>query len=118
MDAQETFREVASLRLKFQMNNRLRLESLAALSQVFREYNEPITDELLASLVFAVSDELHTNGWMTAGKDYPDSPSVPPSGPGIPPGGPKNVPPSGPKKKPSGRTKKQSSGRTKKRSAG
>ena len=139
MDANVAFREVATLRLKFQMNNRLRLESLAALSRVFREYDEAISDDLLASLVFAVADELHTNGWMTAGKDYPDSSAgpknippagpknVPPAGPkNIPPAGPKNVPPAGPKKKSSGgtkkksagRTSKQSSGRTKKRSAG
>src|SRR6266545_1102571 len=139
MDANVAFREVATLRLKFQMNNRLRLESLAALSRVFREYDEAISDDLLASLVFAVADELHTNGWMTAGKDYPDSSAgpknippagpknIPPAGPkNIPPAGPKNVPPAGPKKKSSGgtkkksagRTSKQSSGRTKKRSAG
>src|SRR6266545_424398 len=147
MDANVAFREVATLRLKFQMNNRLRLESLAALSRVFREYDEAISDDLLASLVFAVADELHTNGWMTAGKDYPDSSAgpknippagpknippagpknIPPAGPkNIPPAGPKNIPPAGPKKKSSGgtkkksagRTSKQSSGRTKKRSAG
>src|SRR5687767_6565320 len=103
MDTKETFREVSSLRLKFQMNNRLRLECLAALSQVFREYNEPISDELLASLVFAVPDELHTNGWLAADKDYPDSTNIPPAGPknippaDIPPAGPKNIPPAGPK---------------------
>src|SRR6266545_3047176 len=139
MDANVAFREVATLRLKFQMNNRLRLESLAALSRVFREYDEVISDDLLASLVFAVPDELHTNGWMTAGKDYSDSlagpknvpppgpknippagpKNVPPAGPkNVPPAGPKNVPPAGPKKKASGGTRKKSSGRTKKRSAG
>src|SRR6266511_2702613 len=131
MDANVAFREVATLRLKFQMNNRLRLESLAALSRVFREYDEVISDDLLASLVFAVPDELHTNGWMTAGKDYSDSlagpknvpppgpKNIPPAGPkNVPPAGPKNVPPAGPKKKASGGTRKKSSGRTKKRSAG
>src|SRR6266511_417115 len=112
MDANVAFREVSSLRLKFQMNNRLRLESLAALSRVFREYDETISDELLASMVFAVPDELHTNGWLTADRDPyspagpknvppPDPKNIPPSGPknvppsGIPPAGPKNVPPSG-----------------------
>lgn len=50
--------EVAKLRLRFQMNGRLRLESLAALSKVFREYGEPLREELLGSIVFAVPEEL------------------------------------------------------------
>src|SRR6266540_709431 len=136
MDANVAFREVATLRLKFQMNNRLRLESLAALSRVFREYDEVISDDLLASLVFAVPDELHTNGWMTAGKDYSDSlagpknvpppgpknippagpKNVPPAGPkNVPPAGPKNVPPAGPKNVPPARPKKKASGGTRKK---
>src|SRR6266545_2575413 len=147
MDANVAFREVATLRLKFQMNNRLRLESLAALSRVFREYDEVISDDLLASLVFAVPDELHTNGWMTAGKDYSDSlagpknvpppgpknippagpknvpppgpKNVPPAGPkNIPPAGPKNVPPAGPKNVPPAGPKKKASGGTRKKSSG
>src|SRR6266508_1007816 len=147
MDANVAFREVATLRLKFQMNNRLRLESLAALSRVFREYDEVISDDLLASLVFAVPDELHTNGWMTAGKDYSDSlagpknvpppgpknippagpknvpppgpKNVPPAGPKtVPPAGPKNVPPAGPKNVPPARPKKKASGGTRKKSSG
>jgi len=58
MDTQERMMEAAKLRLRFQMNNRLRLESLAALSRVFREHQEPVADDLLASLVFAVPEEL------------------------------------------------------------
>ena len=58
MTTQERAMEVAKLRLRFQMNGRLRLESLAALSKVFREYNEPIREELLGSIVFAVPEEL------------------------------------------------------------
>ncbi|HVF50688.1 MAG TPA: hypothetical protein VNA19_11410, partial [Pyrinomonadaceae bacterium] len=58
MNTQESLREVANLRLRFQMNQRLRLESLAALSKVFREYGEPIRDELLATIVPAIPDEL------------------------------------------------------------
>src|SRR6266498_1141515 len=147
MDANVAFREVATLRLKFQMNNRLRLESLAALSRVFREYDEVISDDLLASLVFAVPDELHTNGWMTAGKDYSDSlagpknvpppgpknippagpknippagpKNIPPAGPkNVPPAGPKNVPPAGPKNVPPAGPKKKASGGTRKKSSG
>src|SRR6185436_3028589 len=58
MSTQESLHEAARLRFRFQMNNRLRLESLAALSKVFREFGEPIEDELLASMVFAVTEEL------------------------------------------------------------
>lgn len=54
----ELQREVAILRLLFQMNARLRLETLAALSRVFREHGVQITDRLLSSLVFAITDEL------------------------------------------------------------
>src|SRR6476661_7982511 len=96
MDPQQSFREISGLRLRLQMNNRLRLESLAALSKVFREYGEPISDQLLASVVLALPDELHRNGGVTA-KDYggpgvpgPGAPGVPgPGAPGVPgPGGP------------------------------
>ena len=58
MTVQESVREAAQLRLKMHVNGRLRLETLAALSRVFREHGEPIRDELLSSLVFAVPDEL------------------------------------------------------------
>lgn len=58
MTTQERVMEATKLRLRFQMNNRLRLESLAALSRVFREHQEPVGDELLASLVLAVPEEL------------------------------------------------------------
>jgi hypothetical protein len=58
MTTSERLMEVAKLRLRFRMNNRLRLESLAMLSRVFREHQEPIADELLSSIVFAVPEEL------------------------------------------------------------
>lgn len=58
MTLQERVMEAAKLRLRFQMNGRLRLESLAALSKVFREFGEPIREELLGSIVFAVPEEL------------------------------------------------------------
>lgn len=65
MSVQDHFMEAAGLRLKLQMNNRLRLEVLAALSKVFREFGEPISDELLASVVLAIPDELvgHNGGY-------------------------------------------------------
>ena len=58
METQESLNRIASLRLRLQMNRRLRLESLAALSKVFREFGEPLEDELLASFVFALPEEL------------------------------------------------------------
>src|SRR5258705_12363988 len=58
MATEESLHEAARLRFRFQMNNRLRLESLAAISRVFRDFGEPIEDELLASIVFAVPEEL------------------------------------------------------------
>ena len=83
MDTQESIREVSGLRLRFQMNNRLRLESLAALSKVFREYGEPISDQLLSSVVLALPDELHGNGGLNA-KDDDYKPGAPGPGTGVP----------------------------------
>src|ERR1051325_7381613 len=58
MEPRESFRDVENLRFRFQMNNRLRLECLAAVSKVFRDFNEPIADDLLATIVFALPQEL------------------------------------------------------------
>ena len=58
MEARESSRDVENLRFRFQMNNRLRLECLAAVSKIFREFGEPIKDELLSSIVFALPQEL------------------------------------------------------------
>src|SRR6185503_5714678 len=58
MNTRETLRDVENLRFRVQMNNRLRLECLAAVSKVFREFEEPINDELLSSVIFALPQEL------------------------------------------------------------
>ena len=84
METQESLRQIDNLRLRFQINNRLRLECLAALSRVFRENGESLSDELLSSLVLAVPDEL-------PGERPPYLASTPPGGP--PPGGPPAQPP-------------------------
>ena len=107
METRESFREVENLRFRFQMNNRLRLECLAAVSRVFREFGEPITDELLAGIVFALPQELVSSNGHTYEKveqvaaAQPESPyGLPPEGPkpGLPPEGPKpGLPPEGPK---------------------
>jgi len=78
------------------MNNRLRLECLAALSKIFREHGENLKDELLSSLVFAIPGELpgerpNYADLASEGK----KPGVPP--PGVPPPGapPPGAPPPG-----------------------
>ncbi len=109
MEERESLREAENLRFRFQMNNRLRLESLAAVSKVFREFGEPISDDLLSSLVFAVPNELIVSNGLGfvvgAGNlqaDQYGKPSGPPPGPGGPPqqpgpGGPPPQPgPGGP----------------------
>lgn len=102
MEARESLREVENLRFRFQMNNRLRLECLAAVSKVFREFGEPIKDELLSSIVFALPQELiSSNGHGFAqvelsaaqpgnppqSPDKPEyeKPGLPPQEPGLPP---------------------------------
>jgi len=103
MEEREFLREVESLRFSFQMNNRLRLECLAAVSKVFREHETPLTDELLGSIVFALPWELVSNNGNDHAQAEPLStkPIIPPGGPKpiIPPGGPKPIiPPGGPRK--------------------
>src|ERR1700737_3309867 len=116
MDTQESLRDIYNLRLRFQMNNRLRLECLAALSRIFREHGENLKDELLSSLVFAVPGELPGErpnyadlaieakkpgpppGTQPPGPGHPP-PGTPPPGPGHPPPG---IPPPGPGHPPPG----------------
>jgi hypothetical protein len=62
-----TGREVRVLRLLLQMNNRLRLEVLAALSRVFREHGVAISDNLFGTLTFAIPDELPGTGTEIVG---------------------------------------------------
>lgn len=91
MTGEERMMEVAKLRLRFRMNNRLRLESLAMLSRVFRENQEPIPDELLSTIVFAVPEELMgeapttpPGGVSIMPQNPPKNPPTPPKGPGTP----------------------------------
>ena len=96
METHESLREIENLRFRFQMNNRLRLESLAAVSKVFRECGEPITDELLAGIVFALPQELVSNNGHSYARveqvagSLPDSPQKP--GVGNPPDNPPESP--------------------------
>lgn len=118
MNVSEPLRDVENLRFRIQMNNRLRLECLAAVSKVFREFREPINDELLSSIVFALPEELISgNGrgkaqvQVMAGMDSvdsyqtetgnppeePEKPALPPQEPepempGLPPQSPEQAP--------------------------
>ena len=113
MEGRESLREIENLRFRFQMNNRLRLECLAAVSKAFREFGEPITDELLGGIVFALPQELvssNGNGYAHAEQGVaneewkagapPDAPPGGPPKPGAPPDGPPKpgAPPDGPPK--------------------
>ena len=111
MQEQECLREAENLRFRFQMNNRLRLESLAAVSKVFREFGEPISDDLLSSLVFAVPNELiasNGRGFVAEAANlraeqpgYLSGPPQPPKpGPSGPPQPPPKPGPSGPPQPP------------------
>lgn len=62
MSIQGSLREAQRLRVRMQMDNRLRLEVLAALSRTFRENREQVSNDLLRSLVFAVPEELPGEG--------------------------------------------------------
>ena len=105
MNTSETLRDVENLRFRVQMNNRLRLECLAAVSKVFREFEEPINDELLSSVIFALPQELisgngHSKAQLKVAAgvsaadgyqalsnppDAPKKPALPPEKPGLPP---------------------------------
>jgi len=64
------------------MNRRLRLECLAAVSKVFREQGEPISDELLSTIVFALPQELISgNGKTAPAMQFAEQPGNPPDKP-------------------------------------
>ena len=130
MNAQESLREISKLRLRFQMNNRLRLESLAALSKIFREHGEDLKDDLLSSLVFALPFELPGERAGESDSEYQTgnhrtvlSPEArkgaghPPPGRGQPPPGPgqpprPGQPPPGPGQPPGKQRPRGEKGRT------
>lgn len=68
LTAYEDLREIAALRHSFHIDGRLRLEFLSTVSRLLREYEVPVSNRLLSSLVLAVPDELadgngHENGF-------------------------------------------------------
>jgi hypothetical protein len=92
MDTSERLREVANLRYALQSKSRLRLEFLGELSKLLRVHGQPVRDEVLASLVLAIPDELPGEGFASKYNDetlYAES--TPPQSPpetGIPPKSP------------------------------
>lgn len=87
MNTEGSLREAQRLRVKMQMNNRLHLEVLAALSKTFRDNGARVSDNLLRSLVFAVPEELPGEGALSktavmapryAKSGIPPQPAIPP----------------------------------------
>ena len=82
MQREETLREVAALRHNLHVNSRLRLEFLASISKLLRDYGITADDQLLSSLILAVPDELSAEGEPSQPPLSPDSePSQPPLAP-------------------------------------
>lgn len=65
MDSNQRLREVANLRFAFQSKSRLRLEFLGELSKILRVHGQTIPDELLASIVVAIPEELPGEGFAS-----------------------------------------------------
>ena len=85
MTPQETLREVAALRHSFHANQRLRLEFLASVSKLLRDYGVQASDELLSSLIVSVPEEVlngHQNGnGAQASSERMSPPPDPPASP-------------------------------------
>ena len=87
MDSPGSSREAQRLRVKMQMDNRLHLEVLAALSKTFRDNGTKVSDNLLRAIVFAVPEELPGEGALSKTAvmmplqmhaPIPPQPSIPP----------------------------------------
>ena len=92
MDTSERLREVANLRYALQSKSRLRLEFLGELSKLLRVHGQPVRDEVLASLVLAIPDELPGEGFASKYNGETIYASTPPET-GIPPKTPPPRPP-------------------------
>jgi hypothetical protein len=66
MDSNERIRAVSNLRYAFQSKSRLRLEFLGELSKILRVHGQAIPDELLASIVVAIPEELPGEGFASS----------------------------------------------------
>src|SRR5205085_179814 len=81
MQREETLREIAALRHNLHINNRLRLEFLASISKLLRDYGITADDELLGSLILAVPDELSAQDNAPMPPASPDDEPMPPLAP-------------------------------------
>jgi hypothetical protein len=90
MQREETLREIAALRHNLHINSRLRLEFLASISKLLRDYGITADDQLLSSLILAVPDELSASEAPIPPEGEP-LPPTPPDEP-LPPTPPDDVP--------------------------
>jgi len=81
MQREETLREIAALRHSLHVNNRLRLEFLASISKLLRDYGITADDELLSSLILAVPDELSAQSEAPMPPTSPQEEPMPPTSP-------------------------------------
>ena len=81
MQREETLREIAALRHNLHVNNRLRLEFLASISKLLRDYGITADDELLSTLILAVPEELSAQDEAPMPPTSPDVEPMPPTAP-------------------------------------
>lgn len=84
MQREETLRGIAALRHNLHINSRLRLEFLASISKLLRDYGITADDQLLSSLILAVPDELSVSFESPMPPVSPDEPMPPLSPEDIP----------------------------------
>jgi hypothetical protein len=92
MQREETLREVAALRHNLHINSRLRLEFLASISKLLRDYGISADDQLLSSLILAVPDELSAGDEAPMPPDTAPMPPTPPDEEPMPPAPPEEEP--------------------------
>src|SRR5690349_6314537 len=80
MQREETLREIAALRHNLHINSRLRLEFLASISKLLRDYGITADDQLLGSLILAIPDELSAREAPLP----PEGELLPPTPPDVP----------------------------------
>jgi hypothetical protein len=92
MDSGNRLQEVANLRFAFQSKSRMRLEFLGELSKLLRIHGHSVSDDVLATLVVAVPEELPGEGFASSYNRQVRAEERPPTG-GTPPARPPEAPP-------------------------
>lgn len=102
-------REMEIIRYKFRTNNRLNLEFRSALSKLFRDYRQPVDDEILSMVTLALPDELvglasslqsSVSAATRKGRKGSYKPTNPDTHPPPSPTEPPSIPPQGPGRQP------------------